>query len=72
MRMKVKNSEVIRGGEIIDSWPSDVGGSNASIDCVVSYAGRNYLVTTLLDMSTPVDPDFAAVKFVYVNQTKGK
>jgi phosphoribosylformylglycinamidine (FGAM) synthase-like amidotransferase family enzyme len=41
----MKNSEVIKG-EIIDSYPCDVNGSNESIENIVKYEGKKYIVIT--------------------------
>jgi len=40
------NKEVFDNGDIMDSWTSDIGGSNMSQDLVIEYNGQTYLVST--------------------------
>ena len=42
----VTNKEVWDNGEVVDSMPSDEGGSNASQDHVIEYKDKTYVVTT--------------------------
>ena len=37
------NNDVIAKGEFVDSWASDIGGSNESQDIITEYQGKKYL-----------------------------
>jgi len=52
------NQRVWAQGEILESYPSDIGGSNMSVEHIIEYEGKKYIV------NTNVDED----KVLYANQ----
>ena len=43
---KPTNKEVYNNGEVITSYPCDINGSNQSIELLVEYQGKEYVVHT--------------------------
>ena len=59
-------------GEIIEHWASDVGGSNQSVDNIITYSnGKNYLVTTNFDQDMLVTPSKTATEWEDDDYAKG-
>jgi len=62
---KPTNQEVYDGGDIIDSWSSDIGGSNESEDNVIEYEGNTYLVSTNAEDNSVIKPKSKAQIYEY-------
>ena len=45
-QQKLTNAEIFSLGEEVDSYPSDVEGSNASVEHIVEYKGKHYVIVT--------------------------
>jgi hypothetical protein len=59
-------------GDIIEHWASDVGGSNQSVDNIITYSnGKNYLVTTNFDQDMLVTPSKTATEWEDDDYAKG-
>lgn len=51
-------------GDIIEHWASDVGGSNESVDNIITYSnGKKYLVTTNFDQDMLLTPSKIATEW---------
>ena len=61
------NQEVWNKGEVLDSWASDVGGSNQSQDTIIEYNGDTYLVTISMHGEDVINPNSKAKKYKYSN-----
>ena len=58
-------------GEIIEHWASDVGGSNKSVDNIINYKGKKYLVTTNFDQDMLLTPSKTATEWEDEDYAKG-
>lgn len=57
---KPTNKEVYENGDVVDSYPSDVGGSNASIDYIIDFNGKQYIVTVDEETEKVINPNKTA------------
>ena len=55
------NKEVYDNGEVVDSWASDIGGSNESQDNIVEYKGDKYLVSINVEDNEVIRPKAKAL-----------
>jgi hypothetical protein len=65
------NKEVYDNGDVIDTMPSDIGGSNMSEDNIIEYNGKTYLVSTNLEENRVISPNRKATIYEEEYRTGG-